>query len=149
MPVKNCQYCHVSAVPKKETFKSEDMNRGASGCWLSRGAALRGGAVRGSRSRRASSGFYANRMTSVMRWWSSCGTVLPCGSRFCYGCGTALTAEAGALVRSTSPESYIPKHLAEKILTAKSSLEGERMQIRTMATTCASSPRPPFTRPSS
>jgi hypothetical protein len=80
---------------------------------------------------------------------ASCGTVLPCGSRFCYGCGTALTAEAGALVRSTSPESYIPKHLAEKILTAKSSLEGERMQIRTMATTCASSPRPPFTRPSS
>src|SRR5262249_33922256 len=28
-----------------------------------------------------------------------------------------------------SPESYIPKHLAEKILTSKSALEGERKQV--------------------
>jgi hypothetical protein len=27
-----------------------------------------------------------------------------------------------------SPESYTPKHLAEKILTSKSALEGERKQ---------------------
>lgn len=32
MPAKNCQYCHVSAVPKKETFKPEDLN--ARGKWL-------------------------------------------------------------------------------------------------------------------
>jgi hypothetical protein len=32
MPVKNCQYCHVSAVPKKETFKPEDLN--PRGKWL-------------------------------------------------------------------------------------------------------------------
>ena len=25
-PAKNCQYCHVAAVPKKETFKPEDLN---------------------------------------------------------------------------------------------------------------------------
>jgi hypothetical protein len=25
-PAKNCQYCHVSATPKKETFKPDDLN---------------------------------------------------------------------------------------------------------------------------
>jgi class 3 adenylate cyclase len=28
-----------------------------------------------------------------------------------------------------SPESYTPKHLAEKILTSKAALEGERKQV--------------------
>jgi hypothetical protein len=32
MPVKNCQYCHVSTIPKKETFKPEDLN--PRGKWL-------------------------------------------------------------------------------------------------------------------
>ena len=32
MPVKNCQYCHVAAAPKKETFKPEDLNE--RGKWL-------------------------------------------------------------------------------------------------------------------
>ena len=26
MPAKNCQYCHTSAMPKKETFKPDDLN---------------------------------------------------------------------------------------------------------------------------
>ncbi len=29
----------------------------------------------------------------------------------------------------SSPQSYTPKHLAEKILTSKSALEGERKQV--------------------
>ena len=32
LPVKNCQYCHVSAVPKKDTFKPDDLNE--RGKWL-------------------------------------------------------------------------------------------------------------------
>jgi class 3 adenylate cyclase/tetratricopeptide (TPR) repeat protein len=32
-------------------------------------------------------------------------------------------------VRFTSPEAYTPKHLAEKILTSRSALEGERKQV--------------------
>jgi len=32
MPAKNCQYCHVSAVPKKDTYKPEDLND--RGKWL-------------------------------------------------------------------------------------------------------------------
>jgi hypothetical protein len=31
-PAQNCQYCHVPAVPKKETFKPEDLNE--RGTWL-------------------------------------------------------------------------------------------------------------------
>src|SRR5262249_867114 len=57
------------------------------------------------------------------------GPVLLRGSRFCHGRGAAAPAEAGGPARPTSPESYTPKHLAEKILTSKSALEGERKQI--------------------
>lgn len=31
-PVQNCQYCHVSKVPKKEAFKPDDLNE--RGKWL-------------------------------------------------------------------------------------------------------------------
>jgi class 3 adenylate cyclase/tetratricopeptide (TPR) repeat protein len=60
---------------------------------------------------------------------ASCGTPLPAGSRFCNRCGTPVTAEAGVAARFTSPEAYTPKHLAEKILTSKAALEGERKQV--------------------
>jgi class 3 adenylate cyclase/tetratricopeptide (TPR) repeat protein len=61
----------------------------------------------------------------------SCSHVNPSGSRFCNGCGTKLSAQAaaGAESRFSSPETYTPKHLAEKILTSKSALEGERKQV--------------------
>ena len=26
MPAKNCQYCHTAAMPKKESFKPDDLN---------------------------------------------------------------------------------------------------------------------------
>jgi hypothetical protein len=32
IPAKNCQFCHVPALPKKETFKPEDLNE--RGKWL-------------------------------------------------------------------------------------------------------------------
>jgi hypothetical protein len=31
-PAQNCQYCHSTALPKKETFKPEDLNE--RGKWL-------------------------------------------------------------------------------------------------------------------
>lgn len=31
-PAQNCQYCHVSALPKKDTYKPEDLND--RGTWL-------------------------------------------------------------------------------------------------------------------
>jgi class 3 adenylate cyclase/tetratricopeptide (TPR) repeat protein len=53
------------------------------------------------------------------------------GEKFCGGCGAPLGASAGAAPdsRFNSPESYTPKHLAEKILTSKAALEGERKQV--------------------
>src|SRR5262249_8663837 len=54
---------------------------------------------------------------------------LPGGARFCLQCGAPVTSGAAAPLRSPAPDSYTPKHLAEKILTSKSALEGERKQV--------------------
>src|SRR5207245_8470816 len=59
---------------------------------------------------------------------TNCGTQLPAGAKFCFECATPLGA-SGSSPRFASPESYTPKHLAEKILTSKSALEGERKQV--------------------
>jgi class 3 adenylate cyclase/tetratricopeptide (TPR) repeat protein len=58
-----------------------------------------------------------------------CGTELPRGARFCLQCGQSVTAPSPGEARLPPPESYTPKHLAEKILTSKSALEGERKQV--------------------
>src|SRR5437016_350394 len=63
---------------------------------------------------------------------SSCGAKVAAGSKFCDGCGAPLRATPASgpkPSRFTSPESYTPKHLAEKILTSKTALEGERKQL--------------------
>jgi class 3 adenylate cyclase/tetratricopeptide (TPR) repeat protein len=57
----------------------------------------------------------------------SCGTPVTAGKKFCRSCGAALSTEPGG--RFASSESYTPTHLAEKILTSKSALEGERKQV--------------------
>src|SRR5437763_856265 len=56
------------------------------------------------------------------------------GSRFCNECGHQLVSEApgAAPVAQTAPRTqvdYTPKHLADKILKARSALEGERRQV--------------------
>src|SRR5262249_25140913 len=60
---------------------------------------------------------------------TACGTELPSGSKFCNKCGTLVIAPANVQSRFAAPESYTPKHLAEKILTSKAALEGERKQV--------------------
>src|SRR5262245_25709805 len=60
---------------------------------------------------------------------SSCGTALPRGSRFCHECGRAVAAGTGPPSHAASPGTYTPKHLAEKILTSRSALEGECKQV--------------------
>jgi class 3 adenylate cyclase/tetratricopeptide (TPR) repeat protein len=57
----------------------------------------------------------------------SCGTPVTPGKKFCRSCGAALTS--GSAGRFANPESFTPKHLAEKILTSKAALEGERKQV--------------------
>src|SRR5215813_3432011 len=61
---------------------------------------------------------------------SSCGFLNEGSEKFCGGCGRSLnSAVASTEPKFTSPESYTPKHLAEKILTSKAALEGERKQV--------------------
>ena len=61
----------------------------------------------------------------------ACKHVNVARSRFCNSCGRALGDTTPPLQppRFTSPETYTPKHLAEKILTSKSAVEGERKQV--------------------
>ena len=58
----------------------------------------------------------------------SCGVELPGNARFCLQCGQAV-ATFTVSERSSAPETYTPKHLAEKILTSRGALEGERKQV--------------------
>jgi class 3 adenylate cyclase/tetratricopeptide (TPR) repeat protein len=58
----------------------------------------------------------------------SCSASNPPGQKFCGECGTAL-GQVDVPGRYGTPESYTPKHLAEKILTSKAALEGERKQV--------------------
>src|SRR5215471_6370046 len=74
-----------------------------------------------------------------MKFCGECGTRLAlvcseCGARnapaqkFCGECGARL--EPGASPRQLlSANAFTPKHLAEKILTSKAALEGERNQV--------------------
>ncbi len=58
------------------------------------------------------------------------GKVNPPGSRFCNGCGQVLRApKETSPIDYSEPQSYTPKHLADKILTSRSSLEGERKLV--------------------
>jgi class 3 adenylate cyclase len=62
----------------------------------------------------------------------NCGGASRLGAKFCKKGGQQLLEAAPASVpagKFGSIESYTPKHLAEKILTSKSSLEGERKQV--------------------
>jgi hypothetical protein len=59
--------------------------------------------------------------------------------KFCGECGARL--EPGALSRELpSPDAYTPKHLAEKILTSKAALEGERKQVTVLSADLKGSP---------
>ena len=60
---------------------------------------------------------------------TKCGTELPAGAKFCLECGQAVGAQPTVESRFASPVSYTPKHLAEKILTSKNALEGERKHV--------------------
>ena len=64
---------------------------------------------------------------------AACGAKVEAGSKFCDSCGASLAATppqaAEAAPRFGPPETYTPKHLAEKILTSKAALEGERKHV--------------------
>src|SRR4030081_3063992 len=64
----------------------------------------------------------------LARTCANCGAQLSPTAKFCSECAHPAT-EAAAPPRFGAPDAYTPKHLAEKILTSKSALEGERKQV--------------------
>src|SRR3989449_2274884 len=57
---------------------------------------------------------------------AACGAANPPDNKFCGQCAAPLLAVTD---KFPSPQSYTPRHLAEKILTSRSALEGERKQV--------------------
>ncbi len=57
------------------------------------------------------------------------------GAKFCAACGVPFTGQSlsiqsqPSIARPQAPLSYTPAHLAEKIMTSKGALEGERKQV--------------------
>ena len=64
----------------------------------------------------------------LARVCAHCGSYAAPTAAFCSQCGRPLT---GAAVQSrfVSPEAYTPRHLADKILTARAAIDGERKQV--------------------
>jgi class 3 adenylate cyclase/tetratricopeptide (TPR) repeat protein len=58
----------------------------------------------------------------------ACGHPNLPGARFCNECGKPV-ASPSAVPAPVSPQSYTPRYLAEKILTSRHALEGERKQV--------------------
>src|SRR3954462_13421450 len=59
---------------------------------------------------------------------AQCGTELPASAKFCLECGQSAGAVAVAPAPPV-PEAYTPRHLAERILTSRAALEGERKHV--------------------
>jgi class 3 adenylate cyclase len=65
--------------------------------------------------------------TRLVRACSGCGNELRPAARFCDACGQAV---AGAVEPAApAPRDYTPPHLADRILTSRSALEGERKHV--------------------
>ncbi len=64
----------------------------------------------------------------LARTCSNCGTQVSPTAKFCPECASPVNTGA-ARPRFAAPGVYTPKHLAEKILTSKAALEGERKQV--------------------
>jgi class 3 adenylate cyclase/tetratricopeptide (TPR) repeat protein len=54
---------------------------------------------------------------------------VPVDRKFCGACGQALTVAPQPPARFSVPHSYTPRHLADKILTSRSALQGERKPV--------------------
>ncbi len=61
---------------------------------------------------------------------SACGHANAPGGRFCNECGQPMASLSGiGGLTSPSPQEYTPRYLAERILTSRHALEGERKQV--------------------
>ena len=82
---------------------------------------------------RASAKFCEECAALLERACANCSTALSPTAKFCSECGHAAASVTPSTpvsaARFGTPEAYTPKHLAEKILTSKAALEGERKLV--------------------
>src|SRR4051812_12710736 len=67
--------------------------------------------------------------TRLARKCSECETELSPDARFCRECGVPVGSGQSTPSSPPAPQDYTPKHLAERILTSRTALEGERKQV--------------------
>jgi predicted ATPase/class 3 adenylate cyclase len=87
--------------------------------------------------------FCENCGAKLERRCPSCGQPVGEASRFCDGCGYRLDAPAPATAPTIADHlaqrfaGYTPRHLADKILTSRAALEGERKLVSVLFADCA------------
>src|SRR5262245_39916259 len=67
--------------------------------------------------------------TPLARACANCNAPLSATAKFCSECAHPADRGAPPPQRFGAPEAYTPKHLAEKILTSKAAVEGERKHV--------------------
>ena len=68
--------------------------------------------------------------TKLLRICPECAAENLPGDKFCGECGKPLDKpKEASRIDYSAPESYTPKHLADRILTSKSAMEGERKLV--------------------
>ncbi len=67
--------------------------------------------------------------TPLARTCSNCGSPLRETAKFCPACAHPVAPSAGTAARFGAPDTYTPKHIAERIQTSKGALEGERKRV--------------------
>ena len=60
---------------------------------------------------------------------AACGAEPPEGARFCPACGGAIEPTQPTAAPAQAPDAYTPRHLAERILTSRAALQGERKPV--------------------
>src|SRR5262245_49878095 len=63
------------------------------------------------------------------RTCAACSAEVKASAKFCPRCGAAVGAATAVDAVARDPRGYTPKHLADKILSSRSALEGERKQV--------------------
>src|SRR5580765_6062277 len=90
---------------------------------------------------RAAARFCDNCGAAQPRVCAACATPLRPAAKFCDECGRpaapAAPAEAGRPAVAGAPTGCTPKHLADRILTSRSAIEGERKQVTVVFVDCA------------
>src|SRR5919202_3800885 len=60
---------------------------------------------------------------------SACGAEVPARAKFCVECAHPVGQSAPAPAAPPAPAAYTPQHLAERIISSRGALEGERKQV--------------------